>query len=219
MADIQIYDQLSIKDQNKIPVSNNKYIKNFVNIFINGELIDTTTNMVVASGKKFNAQKIFGKYPSGDNDFRDYYITHFAIGSGGSTFQSSSIVLTGPDICDVDCIAPIQLDISNNTYLTTPSGVQFAAKAIENDGSIEFIDNPDIPCTTAFAKTSIVKCLCVVNRSEPTNLQPGDSVKVDEAGLYYTNNLGDTRLYARIAFPPKYIEITTLFEIEWYIIC
>lgn len=207
-------DYLNIHDKNSI--INRK--KNYAKIFINGELIDETNNMVVAQGRKFTAQKLFGKYPTGDEDLRNFHITHFGIGSGGSTLQGSNVILTGPDICDTDLIQPIKLNPGNNIYLTSPSNVEYVAKAIENDGSIEFVDNIDIPCTSPFSKTSIVKCTCVVNRNEPSYLQPGESVKVDEAALYYTyNNI--TKLFARITFPPKYIEITTLLEIEWFIIC
>ncbi len=207
-------DQLNLYDKTSLV----SYKKNYAKIFINGVQIDETNNMVVAQGRKFTAQKIFGKYPTGDDDFRNYHITHFGIGSGGSTLQGSNVILTGPDICDKDLIIPIQIDPGNNVFLTSPTNIEYVAKAIENDGSIEFIDNIDIPCTDSFDKTSIVKCNCTINRSEPTYLSPGESVKVDEAVLYYTyNNI--TKIFARITFAPKYIESTTLFEIEWFVIC
>lgn len=210
MVKISHYDDISIKDALK-------FNQNFAKIFINGRLVWKTKNMVVASGRKYVAQRLFNIYHPSDNDYRNFIVSHFGIGSGGSTINADgSIALIGPDICDIDNNIPIQLDPGNSLYLTTPSGTQYAAKPITVDGSLQIIENDNIPCPGN--NRTIVLCTCVINRQEPTNLNPGEAVKVDEACLYYSDGTV-TQTFARITFPPKYIEQSTEFMIEWYIIC
>ncbi|MEM4386046.1 MAG: hypothetical protein QXD03_05830 [Candidatus Anstonellales archaeon] len=203
------YDDILIRDRCS-------FKSNFAKIFINGKLVYKTSNMVVASGSVFVAQKLFNVKNNSDNDYRNYIISHFGIGSGGSTIVGSNVVLVGPDLCDTDNLIPIAIDPGNNLYLTSPSGKQNAAKPITLDGSIEIINNPRITCQNF--NNTIVKCTCVINQEEPTDLEDGDSVKVDEACLYASNGT-NTLTFAKITFPPKYIEKTTEFIIEWYIIC
>lgn len=203
------YDDILIKD-------NYNFKNNFAKIFINGKLVYKTSNMVVASGSVYVAQRLFNVKHQLDQDYRNYIVSHFGIGSGGSTIVGTNVVLVGPDICDIDNLIPITIDPGNNLYLTSPSGKPNAAKPITLDGSIEIIDNPKLICQDF--KRTIVKCTCVINQEEPTDLEDGDSVKVDEACLYASNGT-NTLTFAKITFPPKYIEKTTEFIIEWYIIC
>jgi len=214
------YDHCNTTDISSLQVQKkntvNRY-KNFARLILDGEVVEETNNMVVMNGRAFNAQKLFGKVPEGEEDLRNYHVTHFGIGSGGTTSSGGYTVLQGPDLCDYDLINPVQIDPGNSTFLTSPNGVQYACKPIEQDGYFEFAANPDVNCdsTTYY---NIVKCYCVVNRTEPTFLNPGESVKIDEAALYYTYG-NQTRLYARITFAPKYIEPSTNFVIEWFVIC
>lgn len=214
------YDSCNISDFSNLNTKKYPHVdrtRNFARIILDGEVIDETNNMVVMPGKAFNAQKLFGKVPEGEEDLRNYHVTHFGIGSGGTTSSGGYTVLQGPDLCDTDLLDPIQIDPGNTSFLTSPSNVQYACKPIEQDGYFEFAANPDVNCDTT-TYYNIVKCYCVINRSEPTFLNPGESVKVDEAALYYTYS-NQTRLFARITFAPKYIEPSTNFVVEWFVIC
>ena len=218
MYDIITVDKCRATDITNLSTDNTvDYRKNFARVILDGEVVDETNNMVVLPGRAFNAQKLFGKVPTGDDDYRNYFVTHFGIGSGGSTSSGGLTVLEGPDLCDTDLLHPIQIDPDNTAYLTSPSETTFACKAIETDGYLEFAANPQNNCTS-ITYFNIMKCYCVINRSEPTFLAPGESVKVDEASLYFTHS-NDTKLFARITFAPKYIEASTNFAIEWYVIC
>ena len=217
---ITYYDRYNMSDYSPLCRRQHDTIdrrKNFARIILDGEVVDETNNMVVLQGRAFNAQKLFGKVPEGEEDLRNFHVTHFGIGSGGSTSSGGYTVLEGPDLCDTDLIDPIQIDPGNSTFLTSPNGTQYVCKPIEQDGYFEFAANPDVNCdsTTYY---NIMKCYCVVNRSEPTFLNPGESVKVDEAALYFTYS-NQTRLFARITFAPKYIEPSTNFVVEWFVIC
>ena len=211
------YDKYHINDKSNLdsPID---YKRNYARILINGNTIEETNNMVVMPGKSFTAQKIFGKTPPAPYpDLRDYLVTHFGVGSGGSTSTGGIHVLTGPDICDIDMLTPIAIDPGNTTFLTSPNGVANVCKPIEQDGTFEFAVDTHIDCSPNSYYT-IMKCTCVITRTEPTDLNPGDTVKIDEAALYATHN-ENTLLFARICFAPKEIEISTEFIIEWYVIC
>jgi len=193
--------------------------KNYAKIFINDKLVEITTNMVVASGSCFIAQRLFN-INSTNGDFRNYIVSHFGIGSGGSSVVGDEVVLTGPDICDIDNYTPIQIDPGNNTFLTSPSGIENAIKPITLDGNIEIIENTKIECEDPNLKLSTVLCTCVINEQEPTYLDPGRAVKIDEAALYYVNpDTNDVRMFAHITFFPKYIEQESTLTIKWYVIC
>jgi hypothetical protein len=212
--------KISYKDNLKIQDTVNNIIKrNYARIIIDDEVVeDKIFNMVVLPGREVIAEKLFGLYASNTGDYRNYLITHFGIGSGGSVINSGSIVeLLGPDLCDTDLRQPIQLDPGNNSYLTSPSGVHYVCKPITADGSFVFVGN-DETCPNNAQYYTTVQCNCIVNNHEPTYLQPSEYVKVDEAMLYVTYN-GNTRAFARITFPPKFITADNILHIEWYIIC
>jgi len=217
MKPIVFYDRCNISDRTNLTNNTVNYRKNFARVVLDGEVVDVVNNMVVLPGSAFIAQKLFGKVPSGEEDLRNFHITHFGIGSGGSTSSGGYTVLEGPDLCDTDLLSPIQIDPGNSSFLTSPRGVPYACKPIEQDGYFEFAAKPGINCDSTTYYT-IMKCYCVINRSEPTFLAPGETVKVDEAALYYTYNQ-ETRLFARITFSCKNIEASTNFIVEWFIIC
>ena len=210
---INVFDKLNFDDSHNLKQISLK--QNYAKIIIDGEVVDITNNMVVAPGRAISCQKLFGKVPTGEPDYRDFFVSHFGIGSGGSSMVNDIITYNGPDICDIDIINPIQLDPGNTSYLTSPSNIEYVCKPIEQDGYFEFTTNTSISCTETYYST--MKCHCQLN-NEPTNLFLDQQVKVDEAALYYTNG-SETKLFARITFSPKYIDQTTSFSIDWYVIC
>ena len=69
-------------------------------------------NMVVAQGRYFVAQKIFGVADS--PDYTNYKISHFGVGAGGATVDGDSVTLLGPHICDISMYKPISLGGTHN---------------------------------------------------------------------------------------------------------
>jgi len=53
-------------------------------VFINDELVADEENLVVLIGREFFAQKLTGYAPNSTNDYRDYELRFFGVGSGGA---------------------------------------------------------------------------------------------------------------------------------------
>lgn len=213
------YDSLMmLSDYENISNKNVDISKNYARILIDGELVETTNNIVVLPGREFIPQKIFGKFASGTEDVRSHYVSHFGVGSGGTNNTGGLITLNGPDPCDRDLLDPIPLDPGNSIFLTSPNGIENVVKSIESDGFFDFSENPDefLQCPGNVYYT-IVKASCVITNDEPTNLIVGESIKVDE-GMLYAVHGSSTRAFARITFPPHYIGVDTIFTIEWFIV-
>jgi hypothetical protein len=133
-------------------------------------------------------------------------------------------------VCDEDLYVPLPLASGDNAYLTSPGDVPngvaatpYVGKRIEYDGTITVVENTSISCTNAYY--TWVKCECLKAIGEPTTIAAGESVRIDEAALYYTN-YGDvapgaetTYTFAHICFAPKWIEKESELLIEWYILC
>jgi hypothetical protein len=67
---------------------------------------------------------------------------------------------------------------------------------------------------------TVIKFTCIVGNSEPTNLNEGDFVKIDEAMLYLTSPTNiDPKPFAHICFPLKLKTPEDILTIEWFIIC
>ncbi len=218
---LKLYDYdgiMTLNDFNNISNNNVDFSKNYARIILDHKLVEITNNIVVLPGREFIPQKIFGKFPIGSEDVRSHYVTHFGIGSGGSNSTGGLITLNGPDSCDKDLLDPIQIDPGNSIFLTSPNGVNNVVKSIESDGFFDFAENPDenLQCPGENYYT-IVKASCVITNDEPTNLTVGNTVKVDEAALYAVHG-NNTRLFARITFPPHYIGVDTIFTVEWFVV-
>lgn len=194
-------------------------------------------NKIVANGKAFTAQRIFGDnitYGGGRTPLNliNYSLTHFAIGGGGAVVDGQIASILGSNIEDKNLALPIGL--GNENYLNEPSRYvsegqsplintyMNAVKPIINN------DNPEngsmyleyVRYESAQTYPTKLKCYCVIPPGEPANLLPGTSIQVSEAGLYITNpSLTDVRLFARICFAPKWVELENPFRIFWYIVC
>lgn len=229
--DNKIFDKLETGKINKrsLPIG-------WVQVYLNSKKVFEGSNLIVAKGREFVAQKMFELSTMEDGTTRpnyyNYKITHFAIGSGGSTVNGNDFTLLGPLISDYHLYNPICL--GDEIYLEEPSKLEDATespivhsyrnsvKPITTDGKIyiepvSYEGSPDY-----YTK---VKCVCVIPAGEPTPLSPGGAVQISEAGLYFVQPaLADTdieklHMFAHICFPPKFKEKESRFEIHWYIIC
>ena len=190
------------------------------------ELFFEGPNMVVAQGRYYVAQKIFGLQDTGV-DYRKFLISHFAVGAGGATVDGGdAVTLLGPHICDTHLYKPIGLgsthnepEIFDNTTLAdnlkdlyTSFG---AVKPIEKLTLVnEDYNESGITCSY---KTR-VKCECIVGPGEPPALAVNGYVPISEAGLYFVSG-NETRMFAHVCFPPKYKELESTITIEWFILC
>lgn len=207
---------------------NDGLVKGVIRLFENGKLIgECLENLVVANGRKFVAQRLFGTRHPSDAPVFDWEISHFGIGSGGATISGSVVNLIGPEVCDQDLNEPIAFsgNPTNSIHLASPgdavrgiSPVDFAIKPIEPSGLIDIILTQDLDC--AFGPTfSYVRAVCVKSISEPNYLpNEDDYVMINESGLYISDGTS-TQIFAHICFPPKYVEKKSEFVIEWYILC
>jgi len=223
--DYTIFDKL-MKQSTKCPIGWVKIFSSELNLRLN-KPDWSGSNLVVGRGREFVAQKCFQKnvYDGGVRaDWRSYVISHFGVGSGGSIVNGEDVTLNGPYICDTSLIIPISL--GNVAYLNDPSGYSSgdniheytkAVKPIETGGSI-YMESKDytgggVDCVY-YTK---VKCTCVIDENEPSSLESGESVKLDEASLYFVNG-NNVETFAHICFPPKWKEKESKQIIVWYIL-
>lgn len=184
-------------------------------------------NIVVARGRRFVAQRLFGtKHPS-DLQVYDWEISHFGLGKGGAVIIGSTVNLVGPELCDQDLYDPVKLtgNPPDPLFLQSPGdnirGVDptdHVVKPIEPSGMVDIILTQDIQCD--FGPTfSYVRCVCVKSIQEPNYLpEDDDYILINESCLYYSNG-NDAYAFAHICFPPKYVEKKSEFVVEWYILC
>lgn len=216
--DYKIFDELVHRNK-----SSNGLV-GWAKIFLqtkNGLIYDEESNLVISQGREYVAQRVFNSYSySGGSrpDWRSYVISHFAVGSGGSTVSGSpsTVTLNGPYICDTRLLAPTSLGITG--YLTEPSGTTLAAKPITSSGGSLYLESASysgggISCTN-YTK---MKCTCIVPSGEPSALAAGATTKIDEAGLYFVSGLTPL-LFSHICFAPKWKEKESTLTIQWYIL-
>lgn len=227
---ITVHDEYKIFDKLEKQMRSGTGPVGWVRIFLQtkyGLVYDEGQNLVVAQGREFVAQKIFGTISGTPNpDRRNYLVSHFAVGSGGSTIEGGGLVtLTGPFVCDTYLTTPIEL---KSTYLVEPgtsslppaNRIHAVKPIIEDGGSIllepqTFAGGGGGSGCTAYTR---VKCTCVVPSGQPESLGAGESVKIDEAGLYLVLST-DAQMFAHICFAPKWKEKESTLTIEWYILC
>ena len=191
----------------------------------NGIVYDEGQNLVVAQGREFVAQRIFNSYEySGGfrSNWTNYVLSHFAVGSGGSTVTGSPLVVTlnGPYICDTGLISATSLGIGG--YLSEPTGSVLAVKPITSSGGSSNLES--VAYTGGGSSCSYytkMKCTCIVPSGEPSSLPAGGTTKIDEAGLYFVSNSGvgpTSLLFSHICFAPKWKEKESTLTIQWYIL-
>lgn len=183
------------------------------------------TNMTIAKGREFAAHSIFRKqFHPGTiiGDASTFKVDSFGIGSGGSNVDiDDNVTLNGPSVCDIDLNSAIAI---NTNSLPNSIGVAEVVKKIEvaGPGNLAGSITGEISTNSEYAACAsyytIVKCICVIDSQEPTYLNPGDVVKIDEAMLYATSTTNQVVPFAHICFAPKFIEKESVFTIEWYVI-
>ena len=210
--DIILDDNMNIKEYSDTKVYG------WVEILINDIVIDNGPNLIVKTGKEFIAQKILGsnimETQVNSNNFFDYKLTHFAIGAGGSNINGT---LMGPRTTDEFLYKPISL--GNEIYLDDPSNY------IDLSGSSNVFkyNNSVKPITTGVIErvgdfNTKIKFTCIIPQGEPSGLQSGENIPINEAGLYITDGIS-LKLFSHICFGTKTKKLEDEFKIFWYIIC
>lgn len=192
-------------------------------------------NLVVGSGRQYIAQKVVTSsliesvysmtdLPSGCDNLRNYELTHYAFGGGGAVVTDSidTYQLINPTVCDAGLNRPISFGISS--YLTDPNNIDEgdnlhlsteSVKPIKignNAFEYNLIDYDDCSYFTQFQFTLFKES------GEFGVLDAGESIQVSEAGLYITYE-SSVLLFAKICFPPKFMEKEAQYGIEWYVLC
>lgn len=154
-------------------------------------------NMTIAIGREFANQKLFNRYNINSvitpQDLTGHDIDAFGVGSGGSTLDAQyNVTLTGPALCDAS--PGLYTPIAINSSCLDIDGHSDVVKFIESAGpggtvgsitqekssAPEYAGCPDY--------YTITKCECVIDGLEPSYLNVGESVKIDEAVLYATDS-------------------------------
>lgn len=239
---ILLEDNYQIFDKLKTKMGESPGPKGWVRMFIHnnpdilGDPEIDKGNLIVANGREFVAQKLFEISQTESSGMRDnfynYKISHFSVGSGGASVTGDDVTLNGPLIKDKNLYRSITL--GDELYLDEPSGYEEsnetplvhsyhnAVKPITKDGSIllnpvSYEDSSDYYTT--------VKCTCKIPAGEPSSLDSGTSVQISEAGLYFINSsLADSdpkkvQLFSHVCFSPKWCELESILTIEWFILC
>lgn len=225
--DYKIFDRLANAQRKNPKAGPLGWVRAFVQSKADAErkLFFEGPNMVVAQGRYFVAQKIFGTHDTG-SDYRSYNISHFAVGAGGASVDGDAVRLLGPHICDTHLYKPISLGSTHNepeTYDNTTLSEDLrdlyssigAVKPIDRLSLVEEVyDETEITC----AYKTKVKCECVVGPGEPPALMINGYVPISEAGLYFVGG-NQAKMFAHVCFPPKYKEVESTLTIDWFILC
>jgi len=204
--------------------------------FENKKLIYENSNLVVGIGRDYVSQQVTSltsitSGSSGVGDLRDYDLTHYAFGAGGASVDGLSYTLLGPDVCDESLVAPISFNIAG--FLDEPSkatgedDIYSYIKAVKpivypsGNNTYERVirDYPTEDPTCSYYTQTVFTIY--KEAGEFDLLETGAAVPISEAGLYITNvGVGgtDAKLFARICFPPKFMELEAQYGIEWYIL-
>lgn len=239
------YTQEKIWDLLKEKAKANPGPQGFCQFYMDGQFIDQGSNLVVAGGREYVAQRLFNEVPAGStlnpSDVREHIVGLFGVGAGGATCNANVVQLQGPTICDTGLYLPISLGVTE--YLDDPLGFDEtdplldpydiyksvnAVKPIryEANGDVELIPVDYGACADQYTK---VKCTCIVPPGEPgASFPAGGTVPISEAGLFFAELLAESpeqwsssvpaQMFAHITFAPKWKEKESEFRIIWYII-
>ena len=165
-------------------------------------------NMVVAQGRYFVAQKIFGVNDT-TSDYTGFTISHFGVGAGGATVSGDSVTLLGPHICDRTLYKPVSLGGEiNEPVLYDNSGLDDSVKSLYSSyGALKQINTITLVAEdyedgeTECEYSTKVKCECVVGPGEPPALTVDGYVPLSEAGLYFVGGDAENpvaRMFAHV---------------------
>lgn len=178
-----------------------------------------TYNTVTLKGREYIAQKLSGVFSQNPLDLRDYWVTYFAIGSGGASTTDPTLKL-GPYPSDTDLRIPITLSANTAPYLR--SGI---LKPIAEDGGGFTIEREQHDVVDSTGQVSVdaytaLKFVMQIPKSQPSQ----KPIAFNEAGLYavrYDANdkpTDDHFLFARITTATKWLETTDSLTIIWWIL-
>lgn len=165
--------------------------------------------------------------PSGCQNLRSYELTHYGFGSGGANYTGQdTFQLTGPLIGDTHLARPITHDVG--TYLNDPGnidesdGIHKSLQSLKpiNTGNnlYEYVLVPYPPVNPTCSYYTQMQFTLYKESGEFGSLSTGENVQVSEAGLYITD--GDSALlFARICFPPKFMEKEAQYGLQWTVLC
>ena len=114
--------------------------------------------------------------------------------------------------------------VSQFNYTNTTSDVKRivpnSCKIIPDNYFTFVANNEHLSYHTTMKMTCVINALSILDEGSSNELSwltGVQSIKVDEAALYYTDGTS-TRLFAHISFPPKYMSLTSKLTIEWSIL-
>ena len=206
----------------------------------NKDVLFEGSNLVVGLGRQYILETIVTSslstslagialtaLPSGCENLRSYEISHYGFGSGGAVYTGDdSYQLTGPLIGDTYLSRPITYGVS--TYLTDPGNIDEgdtihlsyrSVKPINtgnNTYEYELISYPTVDPTCSYYTQ--LQLTLYKEAGEFGCLTTGQNVQVSEAGLYITDGV-NALLFARICFPPKFMEKEAQYGLQWNILC
>lgn len=204
--DYKIFDQLKDASRQKPKAGPLGWVRAYLQNKkdLTRELFFEGPNMVVAQGRYFVAQKIFGIADT-TVDYRNYTISHFGVGAGGATVDGDSVTLLGPHICDTSLYKPISMGgthnepvIYDNTALSDDLKELYnsygALKPIE---SLTLVSEDYEETGDSCEYKTKVKAECIIGPGEPPALTINGYVPISEAGLYYISG-DEARMFAHV---------------------
>lgn len=201
----------------------------------NNSKIYSNDNLVVGSGRQYISQKVITssliesvysltELPSGCDNLRNYDLTHYGFGGGGAVLTDSidSYQLVNPTVCDIGLNRPISFGV--NSYLNDPNNIdEFdnmhtsieSVKPIKTGNNTFEYNQVEYDDCSYYTQ---IQFTLFKESGEFGVLDAGESIQVSEAGLYITYE-DSVLLFAKICFPPKFMEKEAQYGIEWYILC
>ena len=206
LTDKTLYDPIQIKP------SDSNYLDS-PRMSINGNVTKSSgSTEVIGSGTNFESQ-----FRVGDK---------IVVPDAGAATEEMRII----SAITSDTVLNVSVAFSNNNTTDGATNgsperiVPNSCKAIPNN-YFTFITNTNYSSYyTTMQLTCVINPLSVADEGSQDELSwlgTDESIKIDEAALYYTNVGGagtDTRLFAHIAFPPKYVNLSSKLTIERTII-
>jgi len=178
--------------------------KGKVNIYKNGKLDSSYNNLVVYLGREFAIQKVFN-IATNKNDYRDYNVTYFGIGSGGAD-PNDGTILTGPKNDDIGLYTPLQIS------------TQTTSQYLDN-GKLKKITSSEIILDPVTKRNTTVKHILEIDPSVDDNIKNIAPYSFNEAGLFAVDqNTNSFILFAHVCFPTKILDVNDKIMIEWYIL-
>ena len=179
----EIYELSQLKDK----------IIGIVEIYKDDDFIERGKNLVVYDGREYVASKIFDL-----GDFTNYKITHFGIGSGGTS--SDGVTLLGAQDSDTDLYKPLTLNSNDSSYL--------------RNGILKPINSKELIIDDNTNKYTCGLFTLTVRVADEPDLQA--PVKVNEAALFSTYGK-NWKIFSHYCTTDKILRENESITFKWYI--